>query len=96
MKYTKITKPEASSAQRIQSIVKDKICIRLNIELSGFKVKAVLDTGSPISIISMKHAQRKNPTNYRKLDYPANYTDYNGNAVKLAGEFETNTKYEGK
>ena len=42
----------------------------------------------------MKHAQRVNPTNYRKLDNPANYTDFNGYAVKLAGEIEASTNYE--
>ena len=46
--------------------------------------------------MSKKHAQRVNPTNYRKLDNTANYTDFNGNAVKLVGEFETNNKYEDK
>ena len=44
----------------------------------------------------MKHTQRVNRTNYRKLDKAANYTDFNRNAVKLAGEFETNTNYEDK
>ena len=51
--------------RRIQNMANDKSCIRLNIELHGFKVKAVLDTGSPISIISMEHAQRINPVNYQ-------------------------------
>ena len=52
--------------------------------------------GSPISIISVKHAQRVNQTNQRKLDNTANYTDFNGNAVKRPGEFETDIKYEDK
>ena len=34
--------------------------------------------------------------NYRKLNNATNYTDFNGNAVKLTGELETNTKYEEK
>ena len=82
--------------RRKQNIAKDKSCIRLNIELNGFKVKAVLDTGSPVSIISIKHTQRINPVNYRELNNTANYTDFKGNAVKLTAEFEINTKYEDK
>ena len=45
--------------RRIQNIDKNKSCMRLNIELNGVKVKAVLDTGSPVSIISTKHAHCK-------------------------------------
>ena len=82
--------------RRIQNIVKDKNCIRLNIQLNGVKVKAVLDTGSHVSIISAKHTQRINPVIYREISSTAKYTDFNGNAVKLTGEFETNTKYGDK
>ena len=81
---------------RIQNIVKDKSCIRLHVELNGVKVKAVLDTGSPVSIISAKHTQRINPTIYRELNNTAKYTDFNSNAVKLTGEFETDTRYGDK
>ena len=61
--------------RRIQNIAKDKSCIRLNIELNGV-------TGSPVTIISTKDAQRINPVNYLELNNTANYTDFNGNAVK--------------
>ena len=39
--------------QNIQNAATNKDCIRLNIKLNEVKVKAVLDTGSPISIIPM-------------------------------------------
>ena len=57
--------------RRIQNIAKDKSCIRLHIELNNDKVKAVLDTGSPVSIISPKHTQRINPVIYRELNNTA-------------------------
>ena len=44
--------------RKIQNIAKDKSCIRLHVELNGAKVKAVLDTGSPVCIISAKHTQK--------------------------------------
>ena len=55
-----------------------------------------MDTGSPISIISNKHAQRINPTIYRELINAAKHTDFNGNAVNLTGKFESETRYGDK
>ena len=44
----------------------------------------------------MTHAQKINPNNYQTKDTPSYYTNCNGNEVKLTGELETPTKYEGK
>ena len=82
--------------RRIQNIVKDRSCIRLHIILNGVRVKAILDTGSPISIISVKDVQKIKPTIYRELNNTATCTEFNGNAVKLTGEIETNTRYGDK
>ena len=82
--------------QSIQNIAKDKKCIRLNIERNKVKVKAVLDTGSPISIIPMHLTRQIQPEKFREIQEKANYTDFNSKEVKLAGEFAVSTKYEGK
>ena len=60
------------------------------------KIKAVLDTGSPISINSMRLMKSIQPENFREINEPANHTYYNGNEVKQAGELEVTTKYDGK
>ena len=36
------------------------------------------------------------PRNFRKLLHKAKYKDFNGNEVKLTGEFEATTEYDGK
>ena len=79
--------PRANSIliQSIQNNAKDKKCIRLNIELNKVKVKAVLDTGSPISIIPMHITKQIKPENFREIREKANYTNFNGNEVELAG-----------
>ena len=77
---------------RIQNIPKEKNCIRLDVKLNGFKVKAVLDNGSPITKFSMQ-LMRKKPEIFRAINEAANYNDHNGKAVPLAGEFEVPTIY---
>ena len=57
---------EIRRIQSIQNIAKDKKCIRLNIELNKVKVKAVLDTGSPISIIPMHLTKQIQPERFGK------------------------------
>ena len=64
--------------------------------MNGVKVKAVLDTGSPISIMSTRDVQRIKPQLYRSINKAARCTDFNGNEVKLTGEMETNTDYGNK
>ena len=64
--------------------------------MNGVKVKAVLDTGSPISIMSTTDMQRVKPLNYFPISNTARYTDFNGNEVKLTGEMEVNTTYSNK
>ena len=86
----------SGSIKRIENIAMDKSCVRLNIALNGFKVKAVLDIGIPVSILSMKQAQKINLRNFQSKDKPTNYEDYNGNMVKLTDEFETPIEYKGK
>ena len=82
--------------QNIQNAATNKGCIRLNIKLNEVKVKAVLDTGSPISIIPMYITDIIQPETFRSLSDRAKYADFNRNDVKLTGEFEANTEYEGK
>ena len=81
---------------RVQNIIKDRSCIRLHIIINSVKVTAILDTGSPISIILINDVQKINPTIYRELNNTARYTDFNGNAVKLTGEIETDPRYGDK
>ena len=54
--------------QNIQSSVTSKGCIRLNIKLNEVMVKAVLDTGSPISIIPMYITDLIQPETFRSLN----------------------------
>ena len=64
--------------------------------MNGVKVKAVLDTGSPISIMSTTDMQRIKPLNYFPISNTARYTDFNGNEVKLTGEIEVETIYSNR
>ena len=60
---------------RIQNIPNEKNCIRLNVNVNVFNVKAVLDTGVRISITSMQLMRIIKPKIFRALFEPANYTD---------------------
>ena len=53
---------------RVQDIVQKKSCIKLILTMNGVKVKAVLDTGSPISIMSTRDVQRIKPQLYRSIN----------------------------
>ena len=64
--------------------------------MNGVKVKTVLDTGSPIYIMSTRDVLRIKPQIYRPINKTARYTDFHGNEVKLTGEMEINTNYGNK
>ena len=53
----------------------------------------MLDTASPISIISIRDVQKIKPKIYRESNNAARYTDFNGNEVKLTGEIGIDTTY---
>ena len=75
----------------MQNKTRNAKCIRLILTMNGVKVTAVLDTGSPISIMSKADMQRIKPLNYLPINNTTRYTDFNGNEVKLTGEMEVET-----
>ena len=74
---------------------KDNKTIEFEIGINGYWTRAILDTGSPITILPRKNRKWIKPAQNIPIPADRKFVDLNGNEVKIRKVFNLETKLNG-